>query len=87
MPDTRIGPGSPLVLTAVEFDVLWEDLGLGPTPAVLRLASRGRTRALVYGRFALLLAGCTAPLKPQTAADKTTPPQLGACYDLMPKDT
>ncbi len=35
----------------------------------------------------LLLAGCSAPLKPQTAADKTTPPKLGACYDLAPKDT
>ncbi len=33
------------VLTAVEFDVLWEQLGLGPTPAVLRLASPGRTHA------------------------------------------
>ncbi len=33
------------VLTAVEFDVLWERLGLGPTPVVLRLESPGRTRA------------------------------------------
>lgn len=31
------------VLTAVEFDVLWERLGLGPTPVVLRLPSPGRT--------------------------------------------
>jgi EspG family len=33
------------VLTAVEFDVLWERLGLGPTPVVLRLESPGRTHA------------------------------------------
>jgi hypothetical protein len=32
------------VLTAVEFDVLWERLRLGPTPVVLQLASPGRTR-------------------------------------------
>jgi hypothetical protein len=32
------------VVTAVEFDVLWERLGLGPTPVVLRLESPGRTR-------------------------------------------
>lgn len=31
------------VLTAVEFDVLWEWLGLGATPAVLRISSPGRT--------------------------------------------
>ena len=31
------------VLTAVEFDVLWEWLGLGATPVVLRLSSPGRT--------------------------------------------
>jgi hypothetical protein len=31
------------VLTVVEFDVLWERLGLGPSPAVLQLASPGRT--------------------------------------------
>jgi EspG family len=33
------------VLTGVEFEVLWERLGLGPTPAVLRLPSPGRTAA------------------------------------------
>jgi hypothetical protein len=31
------------VLSAVEFDVVWEGLGLGPTPVVLHLASPGRT--------------------------------------------
>lgn len=33
------------ILTAVEFDVLWEWLGLGATPVVLRLDSPGRTHA------------------------------------------
>ncbi len=31
------------VLTTVEFDVLWECLGLGPIPVVLQLPSPGRT--------------------------------------------
>jgi hypothetical protein len=31
------------VLTTAEFDVLWEWLGLAPTPVVLQLASPGRT--------------------------------------------
>lgn len=36
---------SRLLLTEAEFDVLWEELRLGPTPVVLRLPSPGRTRA------------------------------------------
>lgn len=32
-----------VTVTATEFDVAWEDLGLGPTPTVLRLPSPGRT--------------------------------------------
>ena len=35
----------------------------------------------------LVLAACAAPLKPTTAADRTTTPKLGACYALVPKDT
>ncbi|MCW2712485.1 MAG: hypothetical protein JWP24_2679 [Marmoricola sp.] len=35
----------------------------------------------------LLLAACAAPLKPQTVADRTTPPTLGACYRITPADT
>jgi hypothetical protein len=34
-----------------------------------------------------LLAACSAPLRPQTSADKTTAPELGACYVLSPADT
>lgn len=37
---------------------------------------------------AVLLAGCSsAPLKRPTAADRTTPPELGSCYVLTPEDT
>lgn len=36
---------------------------------------------------ALVLTACAAPLKPETVADKTTPPKLGACYGLTPPDT
>jgi hypothetical protein len=37
--------------------------------------------------LAALLSACAAPLQPETAADKTTPPKLGACYRLTPEDT
>ena len=37
--------------------------------------------------IALVLGGCSAPLKPETAADKAKPPKLGTCYRLTPKDT
>src|SRR3981189_2829157 len=40
------------VLTAVEFDVLWEWLGLGATPVVLRLDSPGRTHSERRGNVA-----------------------------------
>lgn len=43
-PVDRTATGGPAaVLSAVEFDVVWEALGLGPTPVVLQLASPGRT--------------------------------------------
>ncbi len=35
----------------------------------------------------MLTSACSAPLKRESAADKTTPPKLGACYRLAPKDT
>ena len=48
-PLTAPGPFAPTgtrhVLTEIEFDVLWDELRLGPTPVVLRLPSPGRTRA------------------------------------------
>jgi len=40
VPDTRRH-----ALSSVEFDVLWEWLGLGPTPVVLQVTSPGRTHA------------------------------------------
>src|SRR5262245_23891421 len=35
----------------------------------------------------LVAAACSAPLKKETAADNATPPKLGSCYRLTPKDT
>lgn len=57
------------VLTAVEFDVLWERLGLGPTPVVLRLESPGRTlterrEVLAAGWQALRDRGLAGPSGP-----------------------
>lgn len=43
MSEILVGHPQRNVLTAVELDVLWERLGLGPTPAVLQLPSPGRT--------------------------------------------
>jgi hypothetical protein len=57
------------VLSTVEFDVIWERLGLGPTPVVLQLPSPGRThterRRIVADAWAALrdrgLAGAAGP--------------------------
>jgi hypothetical protein len=46
----------------------------------------GRAAALALV-LAFALSACAAPLKPQTAADRTTAPKLGACYRLTPEDT
>ena len=35
----------------------------------------------------LVLAGCSTPLQPRSAADKATAPKVGACYRLTPEDT
>ena len=51
---------------------------------MLRLAP-----SVLTGVVALLVfvTACSAPLQKQTAADKSSPPKLGACYLLTPKDT
>jgi hypothetical protein len=36
---------------------------------------------------AVVLAGCSAPLKPQATSEKDTPPKVGNCYVLTPQDT
>ena len=48
MPERASTPGrpatsGPYVLSAVEFDVVWRGLGLGPPPVVLQVPSPGRT--------------------------------------------
>jgi hypothetical protein len=65
---------APRVLSAVEFDVVWERLGLGPTPVVLQLASPGRTHAerrrLVADTWAALrVRGLVGPRGPEPALD------------------
>ncbi|MFC4947122.1 ESX secretion-associated protein EspG [Pseudonocardia sp. GCM10023141] len=57
------------VLTAVEFDVLWERLGLGVTPVALRLPSPGRTQGerrdvIASGWQALRDRGLAGPAGP-----------------------
>lgn len=68
------------VLTAVEFDVLWERLGLGPTPVVLRLESPGRT---VAERREVLAAGWQA-LRDRGLAGPSGPhPELTRLLHLL----
>ena len=53
-----------------------------------RSRSRNGATVLALALAVVLLGGCaSAPLKPQTAADKSTPPKLGSCYVLTPEDT
>jgi uncharacterized membrane protein YeaQ/YmgE (transglycosylase-associated protein family) len=68
------------VLTAVEFDVLWKRLGLGPTPVVLRLASPGRTHA---ERHDLQDAGWQALRRRGLAGPSGPEPELVRLLHLM----
>lgn len=55
---------------------------------MLRRTPRGRAAPVVLAAvLGLVLGACSAPLKPQTVADRATPPKLGACYVLTPQDT
>jgi hypothetical protein len=57
------------VLSAVEFDVVWEALGLGPTPVVLNLASPGRT----HTERRHIVAATWADLRPRGLAGPRGP--------------
>ena len=64
MPDA--GVATQHVLSAVEFDVVWEVLGLGPTPIVLQLPSPGRShherrRIVAAARASLVERGTAGP--------------------------
>ncbi|HEY2203503.1 MAG TPA: ESX secretion-associated protein EspG [Pseudonocardia sp.] len=73
------GPGR-RVLTAVEFDVLWEWLGLGATPVVLRLDSPGRTHT---ERRAIVASGWHG-LRERGLADVTGPdPEIVRLMHLL----
>lgn len=68
------------VLTAVEFDALWEQLGLGPSPVALRLRSPGSAPAQ---RRALVAAGWPA-LRDRGLAGPTGPePELARLMRLL----
>ena len=41
--DADQDPGDPVTITALEFDVLWQHLDLGPMPLVLKVPSPGKT--------------------------------------------
>jgi hypothetical protein len=72
------------VLTAVEFDVLWEWLGLGATPVVLRLCSPGRT----HGERRRIVAGGWQGLRDRGLADVGGPdPELVRLLHLLATPT
>jgi hypothetical protein len=68
------------VLTAVEFDVLWERLRLGPTPVVLRLRSPGRTHT---ERRDLQTAGWQALRRRGLAGPSGPDPELARLLHLL----
>jgi hypothetical protein len=72
------------VLTAVEFDVLWELLGLGPTPVVLRLGSPGRTHA---ERHAIRSTGWQALRDRGLAGPSGPAPELTRLLHLLARPT
>lgn len=51
-----------------------------------RLLRRVPLPVVVVALVGLLTGACDAPLQRATAADRTTPPALGACYRITPKD-
>ncbi|WP_219415673.1 ESX secretion-associated protein EspG, partial [Pseudonocardia nigra] len=68
------------VLTAVEFDVLWERLRLGPTPVVLRLESPGRTHT---ERRAIEAVGWQALRERGLAGPSGPDPELARLLHLL----
>lgn len=81
--ETEPSPEAPRnVLTAVEFDVLWEQLRLGPTPVVLRLASPGRTHT---ERRAIHAAGWQALRERGLAGPSGPDPELARLLHLLAK--
>lgn len=78
--DPFVPAGARHVLTDVEFDVLWDELRLGPTPVVLRLPSPGRTRA----ERARIAADGLAGLRERGLADSSGPdPELVRLLGLL----
>jgi hypothetical protein len=79
--ETERPPEAPRnVLTAVEFDVLWEQLRLGPTPVVLRLPSPGRTHT---ERRAIQTAGWQALRERGLAGPSGPDPELARLLHLL----
>jgi hypothetical protein len=76
--------GGRRVLTAAEFDVLWDRLGLGPTPAVLRLPVTGSVRS---ERCALEAAGWEGLRRRGLAGPAGLDPELVRLLHLLAAPT
>jgi hypothetical protein len=68
------------VLTTAEFDVLWEWLGLAPTPVVLQLASPGRTHT---ERNAIQAAAWRGLRERELAGSEGPDPELARLMHLL----
>lgn len=73
-------PSARRVVTAVEFDVLWERLGLGATPVALRLPSPGRS---LDERREVVAAGWQALRERGLAGPEGPDPELARLMRLL----
>lgn len=72
------------ILSAVEFDVLWEQLGFGPTPVALALDSPGHT----HRERAAIVADAVRGLRARGLADADGPePELARLLTLLARPT
>jgi hypothetical protein len=78
--DTRQPETRRHVLTTAEFDVLWEWLGLAPTPVVLQLASPGRTHT---ERNAIQAAAWRGLRERELAGSEGPDPELARLMHLL----
>jgi EspG family len=84
VPDLAVDRPQRHVLTAVEFDVLWAHMGLGPTPAVLRLPSPGRSAA---ERRDVLRAGWQGMRERGLAGPSGADPEIARLLRLLARPT
>jgi hypothetical protein len=82
--DNPYAPPRRRILSTVEFDVLWEQLGLGPTPVALQIPSPGRTHR---DRAEIVAAGLDGLRRRGLAAHDGPDPELTRLLTLLARPT